>query len=80
MRRNQKPAPVLPRKLLHMITLQKAKPVLLKAVASGELSIIECGKIETQINECIKNPHLSLSGKYANFLLKKINEQPWLMA
>ena len=63
---------LLQRRAMHTNLLQKAKPILAKAVRTGELDFMECGKIETRINECIKYPALSLSEKHAGFLLKKM--------
>jgi hypothetical protein len=54
--------------------LQKAKPILAKAVETGELDAFESGKIESSLNKCIQFPALSLSEKHAHFLLKKLKE------
>ena len=53
-------------------------PVLLNAVASGELSCLDCGKIETQINKSLINPHFQIDQKYLNFIIGKLksNNKP----
>jgi hypothetical protein len=57
---------------MHIKLLQKVKPILVKAVAEGELDAIEAGKIETSLNKCCRFPALSLDEKHASFLLKKM--------
>ena len=49
-------------------------PMLSKAVANGELSILECGKIESQINKSIQNASYQLDQKYIEFLERKLRE------
>jgi hypothetical protein len=55
-----------------MNLLQKAKPILTQAVQTGDLDPFEVGKIESQLNKCVKYPALSLTEKYAHFFLKKL--------
>jgi hypothetical protein len=54
------------------IMLEAARPVLVKSVAAGELDFFECAKIETQINQSIKNPFYQIDQKYLNFLVGKL--------
>jgi hypothetical protein len=48
-----------------------AMEILSKAVANKELDILECGKIESQINKSIRDPNFQLDQKYISFLAKK---------
>jgi hypothetical protein len=48
--------------------------VLTKAVKDGELSILECGKIETQINKSLNNPAFQLDQKYVQLLQSKMGK------
>jgi hypothetical protein len=47
-------------------------PILTKAVAEKELDLIDCGKLETQINKSIRDPMFQIEPKYASFLEKKL--------
>ena len=71
MRKSQRASPEV-RRVFHKATLEAAKPILIDAVARGELDVIQASRIETAINQCINNPTQRLSPKYANFLTKKL--------
>jgi hypothetical protein len=45
--------------------------ILTKSVAAGELDVFESGKIETQVNKSLRDPHFQLDQKYQEFLSKK---------
>jgi hypothetical protein len=47
-------------------------PILTKAVAEQELDIIDCGKLETQINKSIRDPMFQIESRFASFLEKKL--------
>jgi len=58
--------------------MQKAvTPILVKAVADGELDPLVCGMIETQINKSICNPFFRLDRKYMSFLNRKLRANGW---
>jgi len=48
------------------------KGILTKAVADGELSLHDCGKLETQINKSIRDPAFQIAPEYADFLRTKL--------
>jgi len=48
------------------------KGILTKAVAAGELTLHDCGKLETQINKSIRDPNFQISPEYAEFLRTKL--------
>lgn len=48
------------------------RPIMTKAVTDGELSLQDCGKLETQINKSIMNPEFQIDPKFAAFLEKKL--------
>jgi hypothetical protein len=47
-------------------------PILTKAVADKELDLVDCGKLETQINKSIRDPSFQIDSKFVSFLEKKI--------
>ena len=49
-----------------------AMDVLLKAVEAGEITAIECGKFETQINQSMRDPNFQLDQDKMRFLQKKL--------
>ena len=57
---------VVDQQVLNHAMLNAAKPILAKSVASGELSILECSGIETELNTGNLNP------KNRAFLIGKI--------
>jgi hypothetical protein len=52
--------------------LEAVRPLLVKAVSVGELTISECGRLETQINKSIQNPFFQLDREYLNFIIGKL--------
>lgn len=52
----------------------EAMAILTKAVADGELSVLDCGKIETQINKSLRNPAYQLDQKFIEFLQKRMEK------
>lgn len=50
----------------------EAMDVLLKAVEAGEITAIECGKFETQINKSMRDPNFQLDQDKIRFLQKKL--------
>jgi len=65
------------RRNVYYDTLQKAKPALARAVSEERIDLLTAGKIESQLNRCIQNPHLELSQEYTSFLIKEIGKRPW---
>jgi uncharacterized membrane protein YebE (DUF533 family) len=55
--------------------MRTAKPLLARAVADGRLDILECGKIETQLNKSVQNPYFSVDDEYLRFLMKEMKRQ-----
>jgi hypothetical protein len=47
-------------------------PVLTKAVADKEMDIVDCGKLETQINKSIRDPNFQIDPKFVSFLETKL--------
>jgi hypothetical protein len=47
-------------------------PILTKAVQEKELELIDCGKIETQINKSIRDPSFQMEQRFLSFLEKKL--------
>jgi hypothetical protein len=54
--------------------MSAAKPILAKAVSSGELDILECGKIETQMNKSLNNPLFQMDQKHVKFIVGQIKK------
>ncbi|MGF7108250.1 hypothetical protein [Treponema pedis] len=50
----------------------EAMDVLLKAVEAGEITAIDCGKFETQINKSMRDPNFQLDQDKIRFLQKKL--------
>jgi len=60
-------------------TLKAVSPILTKAVSDGELGLLVCGDMESQINESIRNPLFQMDQRYVRFLagkLKPIERKP----
>ena len=47
-------------------------PILTKAVADKELDIVDCGKLETQINKSIRDPDFQIEPKFLSWLETKL--------
>jgi hypothetical protein len=47
-------------------------PILTKAVADKELELIDCGKLETQINKSIRDPSFQIESRLLAFLESKL--------
>ena len=71
MRKTRRPSPELKR-AFHRATLEAAKPILMDAVVKKEIDVIQSSKIETAINQCIKNPMQQLKPEYASYLTRKL--------
>jgi len=54
------------------VMLEAVRPILTKSVAAGELDVLECAKIESQINTSINNPFFQLDPKYLSFIVGKL--------
>jgi uncharacterized protein YfcZ (UPF0381/DUF406 family) len=50
---------------------EELRPILTKAVEAKELDLVECGKLETQINKSIRDPSFQLDQKFLSFLESK---------
>ncbi len=51
------------------------RPLLCKAVSAGKLTVIECSRIETLLNERAKNPQIKLDPKVDGFIAKLMQEE-----
>lgn len=51
-------------------------PIIIKAVEENELTNIDAGKLETQINKSIMDPNFQIEPKLLVFLEKKLPKQP----
>ena len=50
-------------------------PFLVKAVAAGELSFLECMRAESQINKSIRDPNFQIGQKYLGFIIGKLKSR-----
>jgi hypothetical protein len=64
--------PIRPHRQLTAQDRDELLPILTKAVAGKEIDIIDCGKLETQINKSIRDPNFQIEPRLLSWLETKL--------